>query len=289
MATGTGRKYKNTTHRLLRSSNLDDYLRKQWEDSAPFEKMRINQAVGGLKTFNTFLEMANLDKKLLMLTYLNKGFCLQIFDTDKNATHDDMKSVLNYYKSTKGNYESDEARRKLNVFIIDSRAVAKYYYAGQFRFSERTYRISEKGKLATYVSEIRTPNVSISNAERSERNYNVYQMICKVLAKGFFLDAYLNGHNLDYGMFKILLNLFIAERPLTRDETLDKDEIINYVSRHCPSGKRLNHLVRLQMVDEHKFGDTLDDGTIKKMQVFTISAKGIDTYLQVMKQIMSDV
>lgn len=276
-------------HLVLRNEQFDLYLKKAWEESAPHEKLKIQSALGKIRKIESQVAEYSLDKKLLIMTYLNKQFCLLIWDKDAGASFYDFQKTFNFYISAKENYLAEEARRRLNMFCIDTRQAAKHYFAGTYRYSEPVYRTAENGDVKKYMSNFKTPNVSLSQTERTERNFDVYKLFCKLLTKGYYLDNYLLPYKIDYGHFKILMALFVADKPLTKEKVLEKDNL-NYDTRTSPSVPRLNHLINiLGCVDEHKFADKIDEEeTTTKKVLYTLSAKGIDLYLEIINAITKD-
>lgn len=279
------RKFKKRNHNLVRSPLFDEYITNEMGKLAYYEKMKLAEALGKKPRHTSVLETYTLDRKLLLLTHMNKKFFLMIFDKDSAANFNDFEKVFQYYISGKNNYDSEEKRRELNVFCLDQRAVAKHYMAGAFRFSDPVYKTANDGTLHKFVSSFRTPNIAISQTERTERNFDVYKMFSRLLVKGYYLDNYLKPYQMDYGHMKILINLFVAEKPLNREETIDTENILNYYSRTDPSPQRLNYLVAHKYVDEHEFADEESE---KTKRVFTISAKGISTYLDVVNTLLKD-
>lgn len=268
---------------LIRSPLFDEYLAKEYKKLAPYEKLKISEALGKTQRTKAFIETYTMDRKLLLLTYMGKKFFMLIFDDKNAANFEDFQKVFNYYISAKDNYDSEEKRRQLNVFCLDQRAVAKHYIMGAFRFSDPVYKAAEDGTPFKFMSQFKTPNVAISTTERTERNFDVYKMFTKLLTKGFHIESYIQAYGIDYGHFKILINLFCAERPLTQDETLDKGNILNYRSRTDPSNQRLVYMVAHDYIHEHEY----TDGE-KKFKTYTISAKGLDVYKDIINVLLKD-
>jgi hypothetical protein len=141
------RKFKKRNHNLVRSPLFDEYMVNELKKLAPFEKLKIAEALGKSQRSTAVLESYTLDRKLLLLTFMNKKFFLLIFDDKSAASFSDFQKVFNYYISGKNNYDSDEKRRELNVFCLDQRAVAKHYMAGAQRFSDPVYKTANDGTL----------------------------------------------------------------------------------------------------------------------------------------------
>lgn len=284
------RKFKPRNHNILRSTQLDDFILGEWDELAPFEKMKINEGLGKVHNMHTHIQSYSLDKKLLMLTYMNKKFCVLVWDDKRGADFFHFQKIFNYYLSEKQNFLSDEVRRTLNVFCINERMVAKHYFAGTYRFAEPLYRMVEENGTLTpvkFMSQFRTPASAISQGERTERNFSVYALLGKMLTKGYYLDDILLPFKLDFGHYLILQNLFNTEKPLSKDEVLNSKNILNRKTRTDPTNQRLNYLVEMQYVERHNFAEKDEDtGEEKKIEVFTISSKGIHTWIDIINVIM---
>lgn len=85
------------------------------------------------------------------------------------------------------------------------------------------------------------------------------------------------------------MTLFCAEKPLSQESVLEKNNIINYITRTDPTKQRLNHLIKVMgYVDEHKFENEIEGGEMVKKVLYTISASGISTYLEIINAITKD-
>ncbi len=289
----TERKFKKRGHLLFRSTLFDQYLAEEYGTMSEYEKLKMRHEVGKVHSIASHIENYSLDKKLLMLSYMNKEFCLLIFEKGRGADFHDMQKIFNYYIDDKQNFLSEETRRKLNVYVIDQRQVAKHYFVGSYRFAEPVYKMAEDGAMREFITGFKSPNISISQSERTERNFDVYQMYCKLLLKGYYIDKLLEPMKFDYGHFKILVTLFCSSKPLTRDGALAKDNMFDYTLRTDPTPQRLNFLIEQGYVSKHDYADEVegDEGVMvdKKISLYTISSKGIYTYRDIMNELTKDL
>lgn len=277
----------------VRSKQLDEYIIRNWHKALYFEKLLVQSLVGKVSSIQHRIDNYSLDTKLCMLTALNKRFCLLIFDNDKDVEYTDVKKVFSYYVSKKINYESEEARKKIDMFIIDQRQVAKHFFAGTYRFSEPLYKMAKDGTQYQFISEFKTPHISISQSERTERNFDVYSMLFRMIEKGYYIDTFLLPLGFTFGHFTILAKLFRSERVLTKEELLKKNKF-NMTLRTAPNDRMLKGMVDDGYVERHDFKDKDENGYVvhiheRPYQVYTLSPKGIRVYIEITNAMMNDI
>jgi hypothetical protein len=255
--------------------------------------MLAQRLVGKLKNLKGRLDRFSLDKKLMLLTALNKRYLLIMYDNDtEKVSYQKMEKIFNHYVTAQKNFESDEARRELGVFIINERQAAKQFFIGAYRFAEPLYKMAENGDAYQFVSQFKTPAVSISKTEQNERNLDVYAMLFSFIEKGYFLDDYLKAYKIEYGHFTMIARLFRTEKPMSEDEVSNKHNLI-WNNRNAPSKKKLNELIADGYVESHTYNKNDDDleseDEEKKLTVFTLTSKGIALYTEIVEKLMTNL
>jgi len=278
---------------ILRNELLDEYICTAWSRAYMNERMLAQRLVGKLKNLKGRLDRFSLDKKLMLLTALNKRYLLIMYDNDtEKVSYQKMEKIFNHYVTAQKNFESDEARRELGVFIINERQAAKQFFIGAYRFAEPLYKMAENGDAYQFVSQFKTPAVSISKTEQNERNLDVYAMLFSFIEKGYFLDDYLKAYKIEYGHFTMIARLFRTEKPMSEDEVSNKHNLI-WNNRNAPSKKKLNELIADGYVESHTYNKSDDDleseDEEKKLTVFTLTSKGIALYTEIVEKLMTNL
>ena len=274
------RVYNRKAKKSFNSTQLDAYIKKQHNKLTSYERIRMNDSLG-IFYKDSDLAKRTLDQKLQILSYMNKKYMLIIMDNEEQDLKD-VRKVFRHYISEEANYESDEARKRLNTFIIDDKDISKRYFAGTQRFSTELYLYAYKKGTPS----INTPKMSMEYADRVESNYDVYEMLTNLLLKGYFLDHILQPYNLDYGHFKILARLFNADKPLQKKDLTKRNYINISDERKDSVVRRTDHLIKVGMIEAHSISEKDESGKYNYLTVHTMSSKGIITYTEIVNTLI---
>ena len=215
--------YDHKERMVLSNILLDEFICREWDRANLSERKLAQHMTGKLSNLRGRIDRFSLDKKLLILTALNKRFLLLLYDNNaQKVTFEKMQKVFNHYITTQANYESEEARKEMGVFVINERQAAKQFFIGAYRFAEPLYKIAEDGTAFQFMSQFKTPAMAISKTEQKERNLDVYCLLMELVERGYFLDEILVPYKFDFGHFVLLGRLFRAEKPLTQEVLIKK-------------------------------------------------------------------
>lgn len=282
-----------SSHKLkLTSPNLDKFIVDELDRALYSEKILAQTLIGG-QIKGRLSEKLDLDKKLLLLTALNKRFCLIIINNENSIkTTEGIRDAMKFYISTKKNYESEEKRRELGMFVIDERQASKLLFAGAYRFSETLYKIAETGTPTDYLKGFPTPNMVMDDKDRTEKNMDVYKFLFHLIEKGNNAEQYLKPLHLTFAHFKILALLFRTDKPLTLEEITDRKNNV-FDKKSVKSKARLIQLVEMELVGKYKYGklqeEYIEEEEIRNMTVYALMPKGIKTYIDIINSMTKTI